>query len=69
MTQLELQLIEKITKAKMKLKSLKQDHTGGCYRNDSTGYPASCKCGADAINAVVRAISKELDLLDIVVSK
>ena len=57
----ELELIQKITRAMIKLEALKKTHSDTCPVNDSH-MPGKCTCGADEHNAKVADVLSDLKI-------
>jgi hypothetical protein len=60
-TPFEIKLIEKVTRAKVHLKSVNAQHSQGCPTED-TESTAPCNCGASRINGAIQSAIDELDL-------
>jgi hypothetical protein len=57
-----MKLMEKIIRAKVKLESMKKDHSNRCIVElDPEGY-APCSCGATSSNSNISSILDELKL-------
>ncbi len=56
-----MQLVEKIVRAKVKVEGLKKVHTATCAAEEPEGR-APCNCGASAHNATIDSILEDLAL-------
>jgi hypothetical protein len=57
-----LQLIEKIVRAKVALESAQQKHLDRCASEVDPDYTGPCTCGADKVNTLLNAVLHELKL-------
>jgi len=60
-SEFELELIEKIIRARIRLEGLRKDHSENCPASDPL-QAGSCRCGADTHNSKVNAVLKGLDI-------
>ncbi len=61
-TKTEIALIQKITKAQLKLESALTSHYDQCSSSDDSGAPVGCNCGADRRNQMIHEAMIELNL-------
>ena len=59
-TKEEIQLIEKIARAKMRLEGMTKGHSSNCPVDMDPDYMGPCTCGASEVNAGLKAAIKEL---------
>ncbi len=57
----ELQLLEKILRAKIHLESLKRDHDDACPSEDPH-FAGDCMCGATARNIMINRVLEDLKI-------
>jgi len=58
-----VKLIEKITRAKMRLEGARREHLASCPSEDPH-MPGPCTCGAEKTNSAIRTAIDELSLDD-----
>ncbi len=57
-----IQLIEKIVRAKVGLENAKVSHKDSCASEDTTGMPVPCNCGASKVNSKIDQALRDLKL-------
>ncbi len=62
MTAAELELVEKIIRAKVILENMKIDHQTHCSLETNPGGYSPCNCGATESNLKIDAVIRELEI-------